>query len=71
MTKLSLAEQKKLMQAARAARMNSGGVVSSKSDKTGLEVRQPKRTRGVNTQPTPSKSEPSAPGEPPKVLLKN
>ena len=64
MTKLSLAEQKKLMQAARAARRDSGGVVSSKSDMAGLEVRQPKRTRGANTQATPSKSGPPAQEEP-------
>ena len=49
MTKLSLAEKKKLMQAARAARMNSWDVVPLQSDKAGLEIRQSKRAKGVTT----------------------
>ena len=64
MTKLSLAEKKKLMQAARAARMNSGDVVPPQSDKVGLEIWQSKRAKGVTIQETPSKSDPPAQEEP-------
>ena len=64
MTKMSLDEKKKLMQAARAAWTNSGVVIPLQSDKAGLEIRQSKRVRGVTTQETPSKSDPPAQEEP-------
>lgn len=50
MTDMSVKEQRKLMAAARAARMGDGGPSETKSDLAGLEVRIPKKKKNVVTR---------------------
>ena len=48
MTDMSVKEQKKLMAAARAARMGDGGPSETKSNLSGLEVCVPKKKKNVS-----------------------